>query len=547
MTDSSFDDLLNRGAAAHQANQIEEALAAYKQALDIEPDDAEIMSLYGLALTHLGRLEEAGPALEKAVEKEPEQIGFRLNLVEYLEKSRQLDRAEAEIDAAVSLDATMARAWEKKGDVSTLREQLNAAANAYATAASLDSQNFRLALKLAQTHMGLGNLENAHDALDAAEGLNPRDTDMFELRCSVLTKERNWRGLEVASRLWSDSEPENPKPWYRHTQATFEQGRYRQSVEGYEKVLQLAPRSAKNLAAYGRICLYALELDKAATALDEAEVLDPHLSDMLAAKGLLLAYLGRLEEAETYCRRALDLDPEYAPAYTQLTRLTSGRLTDAEMQILSRLSNDESKLTEDRVLAGFALAHGRDAAGDVDAAFSAYAQANSLRRDQSMQEGLIYDPARSEARTRRLIELFPEPSTSEVPASDTVPIFIVGMPRTGTTLVESMLSAHSRVTACGERVAMLQILQGYMATLTVNDDKPPPASGMQEWADYYLQEFPTTAPVDHLTDKNPLNFEAVGLIARLFPNAVIINMRRNPLETGLSVFRHELTKQPVDI
>ncbi len=57
-----------------------------------------------------------------------------------------------------------------------------------------------------------------------------------------------------------------------------------------------------------------------------------------------------------------------------------------------------------------------------------------------------------------------------------------------------------------------------------------------------MQEFPTTAPVDHLTDKNPLNFEAVGLIARLFPNAVIINMRRNPLETGLSVFRHELTK-----
>ncbi len=346
MTDSSFDDLVNRGAAAHQANQIEEALAAYKQALDMEPDDAEIMSLYGLALTHLGRLEEAGPALEKAVEKEPEQIGFRLNLVEYLEKSRQLERAEAEIDAAVSLDATMARAWEKKGDVSTLREQLNAAANAYATAASLDSQNFRLALKLAQTHMGLGNLENAHDALDAAEGLSPRDTDMFELRCSLLTKQRNWRGLEVASRLWSDGEPENPKPWYRQTQATFEQGRYRQSVEGYEKVLQLAPRSAKNLAAYGRICLYALELDKAATALDEAEVLDPNLTDMLAAKGLLLAYLGRLEEAETYCRRALDLDPEYAPAYTQLTRLTSGRLTDAEMQILSRLSNDENKLTE---------------------------------------------------------------------------------------------------------------------------------------------------------------------------------------------------------
>lgn len=542
MTDSAFDDLVNRGAAAHQAKRYEDALAVYEQALEIEPTDAELMSLYGLALTHLGRLEEAGAPLEKAVEQEPDEIGFRLNLVEYLEKSRQPDRAEQEIDIAVSLDAKIPRAWEKKGDVSVMRDQLNAAANAYAAAASLDPENFQIALKLARAHSGLGNFKNAHDALDIAERLQPQNTDMFELRCAVLTKEYNWRGLEVASRLWSDSESENPNPWHRLTQANFEQGRYRQSVASYEKVLQLAPRSAQNLAAYGRICLYALELDKAAVALDEAEVLNPHLTDMLAAKGLLLTYLGRLEEAETYCRRALDLDPEYAPAYTQLTRLTSGHLTVAEMQALSRLSDDQSKLVENRVLAGFALAHGHDAAGDVDAAFSAYSQANALRRDQNLAEGLVYDRAQSEARTQRLIELFSESLTSDVPASDTAPIFIVGMPRTGTTLVESMLSAHSRVMACGERVAMPQILHAYLATLTVNDDKPPPATAMQEWANYYLQEFPPAAPADHITDKNPLNFEAVGLIARLFPNAVIINMRRNPLETGLSVFRHELTK-----
>jgi hypothetical protein len=212
------------------------------------------------------------------------------------------------------------------------------------------------------------------------------------------------------------------------------------------------------------------------------------------------------------------------------------------MQILSRLSTDESVMTENRVFAGFALAHGHDAAGDVDAAFSAYTQANSLMRNQSESEGLVYDRTQSEARTNRLIDLFSEPSGSELVAADIRPIFIVGMPRTGTTLVESMLSAHSRVTACGERVAMPQLLHGYLTTLTINDDEPPPVSVMQEWSDYYLQEYPRTAPADHVTDKNPLNFEAVGLIARLFPNAIIINMRRNPLETGLSIFRHELTK-----
>jgi len=193
-------------------------------------------------------------------------------------------------------------------------------------------------------------------------------------------------------------------------------------------------------------------------------------------------------------------------------------------------------------MAGFSLAHGQDAAGDVDAAFASYEEANNLRRDQNQAEGLTYDRAVSESRTNRLIELFPMPLNPLLPASETTPIFIVGMPRSGTTLVESTLSAHSRVVAWGERVAMPQVLQAYMAALVTNDERAPPAEVMQELASYYLQDVASAAPADHITDKNPINFEAVGLIARLFPNAVIINIRRNPLETGLSIFRHELTK-----
>ena len=542
MTDTVFDDLVNRGAEAHQAKKLEEALAAYQQALEIEPGDAEVLSLYGLALTHLGRLDEAGEPLERAVESEPEEIGFRLNLVEYLEKSRQFDRAEREVEAAVSLDAGLARAWEKKGDILRLREKLNAASNAYNTALSLEPENSRVALVLAGTFAAQENFADAHKTLDKVFALEPQNSTMLELRCSILMKQRHWGGLEMASGQWTVAEPENEMAWHRLTQATFEQGRYRESLAAYDQLLKLAPRSAKNLAAYGRICLYALELDKAVAALDEAETLDPNLTEMLAAKGLLLAYLGRLEDAEKYCRRSLDLDPDYAPGYTQLTRLTSGHLTDSEMQTLARLKDDQSKPFEHRVMSAFALAHGQDAAGEVEAAFQTYESANTLRGEYGRTEGLVYDPTQSELRTKRLIELFSEPLHSELTANETTPLFIVGMPRSGTTLAESTLSAHSRVFACGERVAMPQLLHAYMTTYSANDDKPVASEVMQNWAKYYLREFPAIAPADHITDKNPLNFEAVGLIARLFPNAVIINMRRNPLETGLSIYRHELTK-----
>lgn len=541
MTDTAFDDLVDRGAAAHEAGRYDEALTAYQEALQMQPGDAEALSLCGLALTHLGRLDEARPMLEKAVEQEPGQVGFRLNLVEYLERNGQFDRAEQEIEVAVSLDAKMPRSWEKKGDIQRQRGNENAAANAYATALSLEPDCSRVVLKLANAYAGLNSYRDAHAALDRVAAAEPQNPTMLKLRCSVLTRQYNWGGLELASRQWLAAEPENPAAWHRLVQATFEQGRYREAIAAYEQVLQLVPRNAGNLASFGRIYLYALEFDNAEAALDDAEALDPNLPDMLAAKGLLLAYRGRLEEAEKYCRRCLDIDPGYASAYTQLTRLTSGRLTEAEMQTLVRLKDDQSKPAESRVMAGFALGHGHDAAGDIESAFATYDDANSLRLDHIQAEGLYYDRTQSEARTRRLIELFSAQSERAAAAGETTPLFIVGMPRSGTTLVESMLSAHSRVAAFGERVTMPQILHAYMATLAANDDQPLPGTVLQKWAEYYLQEIPAST-ADYVTDKNPLNFEAVGLIARLFPNAVIINMRRNPVETGLSIFRHELTK-----
>lgn len=537
MTDTAFQELVERGVAAHQKNEFDAAYAAYRQALDMRPGDAEIQSLTGLVLVQLGRLDEAMPLLRGATEAEPSQSGFRLNLVEGLVRQGDSANALRELDRVLDADQGNARAWERRGDICALAGHREDAANAWATAFNLQNRNPVIGMKLARALAAQRNFDGAHRILDHVENTAGQGPVTYELRCAMLTEQLDWPGLEAVARLWVNVDAANPAAWHRLTQSVFEQGLYLQAKAAYEQVLEHSPRTAVDLTSYGRICLHAHDYEAAAAALEEAATLEPDNVEMLAARALLATYRGDFAAAEADCRRAIERNPEYAPAYTQLTRLTRGRLSDSERSALARVVADEKAPVENRVTAHFALAHALDEAGDLEGAYAAYAAANARQHEQNRKENLEYDRARTEARTEELIERFQGEAGSAAAKDGPVPIFIVGMPRSGTTLLESLFAAHPAVTAGGERVLMPQLLEAYLQLARdkrATDDLP------EQLARIYLSESPASSA--YVTDKLPLNFEALGLISRMFPNAVMINIRRSPLETGLSIFRHEFLK-----
>jgi hypothetical protein len=193
-----------------------------------------------------------------------------------------------------------------------------------------------------------------------------------------------------------------------------------------------------------------------------------------------------------------------------------------------------------RIPAAFAVAHAFDAIDDIDSAFAAYGRAHALSAERDRLEGRAYDRALVESRTRRLMEIdWGAPLTGA--AGESRPIFIVGMPRSGTTLIEAMLGAHPQVQANGELLGM----QALLAQFETEDraGRRIDAAGLQAMAAHYRAELPQAMGKSHVTDKHPLNFLAVGLILTLFPNAVILHARRDPLETGLSIFRQEFSKR----
>jgi tetratricopeptide (TPR) repeat protein len=476
MTRSLFIQTLERGTTAHQAGRLDDALKSYRAALEIRPDDAEASSLCGLALLHSGKPDEALPLLRHAVEREPGQNGFRLNLAEGLAQTGKPDRAMVELGLIIATDPTNTRALSR----------------------------------------------------------------FYALESEGLITQRDWPKLYANARAWTSADPDAISAWRTLARAAFEEGRHIEAMNAFARVLSFATPTAVELTAYAGLCLQALDIDAAGKALDQAEALDPNIAQMLATRALLLMYQGRFEEAEAYCRRCLQRDPGYVPVYSTLSRLRRGALTDSELGAVNQLARRADVYLDYRISAIFTVAHAHDARGEIDAAFAAYEAAHALARERDALEKRTYGQAQDAVRVDGIVKLSSALPQITPLAGAPRPIFIVGMPRSGTTLVESVLGAHSRVFACGERPIMRHILRVVLGLDQAG--QVPDARVLENWARAYFRDLPNIGSADHVTDKHPRNFEAAGLIARMLPNAVIVNVRRNPVETCLSIYRQEFNK-----
>ena len=531
-----------QGHAARRAGRNSEALDHYRLALEHEPQSAEANSVYGLMLLQLGRADEAEAPLRKAVEIAPSHAALQMNLAQWLMHEDRLDEALRLVERVVAEQPQQWWAWERLGDLKIRLQKFRDASEHFGRAAGLKPNDPSLLFKWARACFDDARAGEAERILGEAARLAPRHPAILRLYAELHESRANWNALEQAARAWMAAQPKEHRAWRALAKAQWETGWLRQAMQSFRTALDLGGRTAESLAAFGRLCLSALEFGSAAAALDEAEALNPASSHMLSAKSVLLMFSGRYEEAEAYCRRALDVNRKDVSAYKALAQLVSGRLPKDDLAVLQWLVDSGDLRAQDRATAAFALADCIEVQADADRAFEAYDRANRLAREYAQSEGIQYVPAARKKLTDELIAIFdsvPEPVADE---SMPRPVFIVGMPRSGTTLIESVIAAHSRVLACGERMAMRWIMQDFLSRARLGPPSGIPESAWQAWRDFFRQEMPAQPGTAVITDKNPWNFDAIALILRLLPAARIIHVRRDPVETGFSIFRNQFPK-----
>jgi len=320
----------------------------------------------------------------------------------------------------------------------------------------------------------------------------------------------------------------------------------------YLHALRLRPDFAEAHSNLGNVQRDLGKLDESIASCREALRLKPNYADAHNNLGAALTELGRIAEASASVREALRLNPRHANALWQLTRLLGGKLPEADRVLLERRVAEPDLNDTDRAKLLFGLAQVCDAQSEYERAAPLLRQANALMAALAHQQGLGYDPDGDAHQVDNLIAAF-SPAFFERARGFGLeterPVFIVGLPRSGTTLTEQILAAHSQVFSGGE---LLLAREDFLAlgTLPTEDSAFAslpglPGDALRRQAQRHLDQLGAiNRTATRFVDKMPENFMFLGLLAALFPRAKFIHCRRDLRDVAMSCWMTHFERLP---
>ncbi|HEY1709948.1 MAG TPA: sulfotransferase [Rhizomicrobium sp.] len=527
----------NPRAAEMQAREILRAVPGHPQAL----------TLAAAGLRGQGRYDEAEAILAPLAAQQPNASAVHLELGLTLGALGEGKRALAAVARAIALKPSLFEAWRALGDLLTLADDRDNADAAYARHIKASVHNPQLVQ--AAGALCDGKLAIAERLL--RDFLKEHPTDVAAIRMLGETGMRLGR-FDDAENLFARCVELAPsfEP-ARHNYATvlYRKGNAAKSLEQVETLLARDPRNP-NYRSLKAAALSQLGETKDAAAIYEALLKSyPQQPKAWMSYGHALKTLGRQAESIAAYRKAIAQQPTLGEAYWSLANLKTFRFTPEEIaQMEVQLARGDLE-DEDRFHLDFALGKALEDAGAFAQSFAHYEKANALRR-----KTVDYSAAENTAHVARSIALFtPEFFASRKGSGSDAPdpIFVVGLPRAGSTLVEQILSSHSAVEGTMELPDILSLARRLsrrkrpaepsLYPEALRDLDPPALKALgEEYLERTRVQRKTGRPF--FIDKMPNNFAHIGLIHLILPNARIIDARRHPLGCCFSGFKQHFAR-----
>ncbi|MBJ88435.1 MAG: sulfotransferase [Woeseia sp.] len=488
-------------------------------------------------------------------------------------KLDKLELAESRVKTASKLYPDFPKPHEILGQINARKGENEQAVKAFATAITLDPTSPDTHMKLGMALMRLGRIEEASKAIDESKRLNPnreliskaaeferdgdiasaekiyrkilrRDPDNVEalrLLAVVALSKYQYRDAEVLLQRAVDCAPEFIRARADLISVQLERDRFDEGLKNAELLLRFDSQQAEShLLLASAFASAGRHADSIAT-YEKALDLMPGHSGALTGLGNMLKTVGRHGQAVDAYKACIAANPDYAEAYWSLANLKTFRFADDEVTRMKDLLEKDHLSADSQAQLCNALGLEYESRKEYEKAISFFDRGNKVRRQSES-----YDPVATEEFNDRSIGVFDSNFISQHSSSgdlDGAPIFIVGLPRSGSTLIEQILASHSQVEGTHELSDLGRLSQSTLQNFNELEQFPDVLRKIEveKFAEFGKRYISRTrkyrAGKAYFIDKNPNNFVYIGFLKLILPNAKIIDARRHPIDSCLGSYK----------
>jgi len=500
------DELFAAAVARDREGSRHDAEPLYRAVVEAQPSHAGALHRLGVLCMQSGRREEAVALLRRTTTSVPTSPVVHNDLGIALASVQQLDEARAAYEHAIALAPNYAEAHNNLGTLCAARGRYTEAIAHYRNAIAANPKFAGARNNLGVALVTLSRAEEAVAQFLQAIAGAPDYADAHSNLATALA------ALEL----------------------------YEGAAAHFQRAVAIDPGHVAAHVNLGHSLVVLNRPKEAAAAFQRAIELAPRSGEGYLALGTALRMLGRLPQARSVLEKGLELAPARADLHRALGQAKQYVRSDPQLAAMEKLAQDRASLPSwQRVELHFALAKAYADIDESERAFEHLIEGNGLKRRE-----VVYDEAETHESMRRIEAAFTAELLREkqdLGHSSAVPIFVFGMPRSGTTLVEQIIASHPRSFGADERMDFNRVV-GRLAGPGGRPSFPDmihavAAPQLRALGAAYLAAIRAAAPdAERITDKMPANFIFAGLIHLALPNAKLIHVRRDPLDTCFSCF-----------
>lgn len=528
--------LNNLGIILAKRIKFEESLDVWEKASQINPQEPMIWSNWGNALREMGRLQDSEAKCRKAIELAPENPEALNNLANALRDTGQLDEAIELYRKATNEKPSYYEAHANMS-IALLDNKMPEEATVAARYAVAFNDEFSLGYScLSKAMVETGNYEQAHRAAQRAVYLDPDNVEAYLDLASVLLRLDHFDDSEAILQEALKREPSSARAYIKLSEIREYMNNFPQAHEAIDNAIKISPEMPTAWLRKSLIYFVAGDAENALKMINEVLKRAPKWLPALQYQAEMLVSVNRNEEAEAILREILNVNKELPGAYSTLTSIKSFKSEDDEdFQNMKALENKVDTFgLEHTAVHNYTMSEAYEQMGKYEESFEHLKRANDTKRKFvpyiHWKDIDFHDVIRNKY-TPEFIEQFKGQGSDS-----NVPIFIVGMPRSGTTLTEQILSSHPAVFGAGELPEL-----GKVHKISTNEGISDAKMLGNEYVGR-IRSRDKSGTATHITDKMPANYMYVGFLSCILPNAKIIHCRRNPIDTCLSCYKQNFAR-----